>query len=181
MPFTSHIYSLITLQNVGIPKDNLWKYDTHVSQDHLEILDSVLWRNYIPVELCKIIGEYFGYGNEAYKIIKRMVEYVFRIQTTRLQTGRIPLPFPAINLTPKNFTAFLNHTFVMRINKQSLFTDIGMSDRQYTVVVDPHLFYKMYRELEPEFVPPVREIYAPLMLLPPPIQLPFSSGLYIDL
>jgi hypothetical protein len=128
-----------------------------------------------------IIGEYFGYENEAYKIIQRMVEHVFRIQNTRLQTGRTPLVFPAINLTPKNFTTFLNHTFVMRINKQSLFPDIGISDRQYTVVVDPQLFYKMYRELDPDFVPPVREIYAPLMLLPPPVQLPFSSELYIDL
>ena len=112
MPFTTNCYrlkmteriemidriedeELLTTCIVGIYDHNF------ILKDHAEIMDSVLYWNYIPVELRKIIGSYFGLENEIYSVVLASA----KVFNNRKQTNNINYTafLPGINYDPEYF------------------------------------------------------------------------------
>ena len=124
------------------------------------ILQCILYNNYVPSELRKIINDYYGEEGPTENLMYTfLAKLVYELKNNVFTEASLPYA----DHSPKAFVLWLNYNFrisVYRCNKEFSYNE---------PTVSPALFYKFYKEvneLGDDFVPPLFYKNKPPSLAP---------------
>ncbi len=125
-----------------------------------QLLQCILYNNYVPSELRKIIDDYYGEDGPTEKLMYTLLaKSVYYLKTNVLTESDLPYA----DNEPRIFTIWLKYYFKIYINYY-----IGRILYKEPFI-SPKLFYKFYKEvnkLDDDFVPPLTDKNKAPSLIP---------------
>ncbi len=135
-----------------------------------------LYRNYVPIELIKIVDTYYGSQGPSegiiYPFIAKMIGSLLSNYSKPYTNGAF-WNLPYRNTAPSDFTSTLYWNFGFGVGyRQSPFDEENAAEilNDYTkYTIHPELFYTIYKSVNhlDDFVPPERTDAMPPSLIPP--------------
>lgn len=132
-----------------------YDYNDFTVQDINQLLNLVLFREQIPIELRAIVNDYYGDSSGDLEGHRRIAEYIQRHMNCKNLNSKLPY----IDYTPYEFTACMAYYNKVCIVRKST---------NCSIIINPKLFYECFKKVtdDPDYQPPRRT--APSLIPPMP-------------
>jgi len=134
-------------------------------------LYACLYKNYVPIELIKIVDTYYGYEGPTEGIIYPFIAKMIGTLLSQSNPNSASWKLPYRNSSPNDFTSMLYWNFGFGVGVRKLpFDQRDETQQSYCkYTIHPDLFYNIYKSVNhcDDFVPPERTDAMPPSLIPP--------------